>query len=131
MEDDAVGAGARVAELGDPPVAVGDALSDEIAVCVEELDAHAGGRTAALGVEHVGGDGHHCHNLPACLRCSRAISCSSARTSEPPRTTSTPPTTSRSTRCGPEKTRLATRSSAPPNSSPSVRHTAKSARLPG
>jgi hypothetical protein len=33
-------------------------------VGVEELDANVRGRTAALGVEHVGGDGH-CHNLAA------------------------------------------------------------------
>ena len=48
------------------------------------------------------------------------MSLSSARTSAPPRTTSSPPTTSRSTRCGPERTSPATRSSAPPSSSPSV-----------
>ena len=38
---------------------------------------------------------------------------------------------SRSTRCGPAKTRFATGSTAPPASSPSVAQTARSARLPG
>ena len=67
----------------------------------------------------------------AWTRWARAISLSSARTSAPPRTTSSPPTTRRSTRCGPERTSPATRSSAPPSSSPSVRQIARSACFPG
>src|SRR5205085_9307168 len=90
VEHDPVRAGARLAELRDAPVVVGDAVADEVTVGVEELDAHARCRAAALGIEDVGGEGHSCHSLRACLRCSAAISCSPACTSSPPRTTSAP-----------------------------------------
>ena len=56
VEDDAVGARVGVGELPDPPVRVGLAGPDEI-VLPPDLDAHAGNRHAALGVEDVGGDG--------------------------------------------------------------------------
>ena len=88
-----------------------------------ETDLDSGARLALLRVEDVCRD--HAANLRACTRWSRAISVSSAWTSAPPRTTSSPPTTSRSTRCGAERTRPATGSSAPPSSRPSVRQTAK------
>ena len=86
--------------------------------------------SAALGVEDVGRDGH--------LRESRSLDAVFARDlllvgvdERPSRTTSLPPTSSRSTRCGPERTRPPTGSSAPPSSRPSVRQIARSARLPG
>ena len=58
MEDDAVGARRRLGELPDPPVCVGHAVADERPGRVVELDAHAGGRAAALGVEHMGREAH-------------------------------------------------------------------------
>src|SRR5262249_62022176 len=105
-------------ELVDPSVIVGLAGADEL-VAPPELDVDAGRGPPALGVEDVGRDRHR-HSLAASARCSRAISSSLARTRVPPATTFSPPTYSVSTRCGPESTSPAIRSSAPPSSRPSV-----------
>src|SRR5437588_2076088 len=128
MEDEPVRPGGDVGELPDAPVAVRLAGGDEL-VAAEELDEHACRGPAIRRVEDVGGE--HQANLLAWTRWARAISSSSARTRAPSRTTSWPPTYSRSTRCGAERTSPATGSEAPPSSSPSVRQTARSARLPG
>ena len=71
------------------PSCVGSARRDELVAAVE-LDADAGCRLAARGVEDVRRD--HRANLPAWARWCRAISSSSACTRRPSRTTSSPPT---------------------------------------
>src|SRR3954451_23292600 len=112
IEHNAIRAGVGIGEVADAAVVVGDPLACERAVRAQQLDAHARGGQAALRVEHVGGNGAHAaHSLSAWARCSRAISSSRALTRAPPRTTSRPPTSSLSTRCGPLRTRFATRSS--------------------
>jgi hypothetical protein len=55
MEDDPVGTGLDVGEVGHAPVAVGLALGQEL-VAAKQLDANPGGGHPLPGVQNVGGD---------------------------------------------------------------------------
>ena len=84
-EDDPVDAGTAVGELADAPVGVGLARAGEL-VAAPELDANAGGGRAALGVEHVGRDGHGTtvRHVQAGERRPRPPSRAHASTASPP-----------------------------------------------
>src|SRR3954451_23738849 len=105
LEGEAVATGRELLGEARAPVAVGLGARDDL-LAAAQLDAHAAAWAPAFGVEHVGRERDaHPENFSATRRCSCAICSSSARASRPSRTTSSPATTSRSTRCGPLKTR--------------------------
>ena len=116
VEDEAVGPGLAAAELAD--AAVGVRLAGAARAprprqsSTRTPDAGRPCSVSRTWVETVTAR-LYAGSRAAAIRCSRAISASSAFTSAPPRTTSFPATISRSTRCGPAKTRPATGSAAP------------------